>query len=276
MFSGLVTNPAYAGSRDALNVTGIYRHQWTGFEGAPRTQSLFFHSPTLNPKNNYGFSVVHDRLGVSQHTMLYGVYAYRIPLENGRRIAFGLQGGLSMLRDNWTSIVTDQPDDEVFLADSPTFLVPRFGAGIYYDTQRWYLGLSAPFLLDYKNSDYEIYTENSLNYRPFLLSTGFLIRLNPDLMLKPSILAKYLPGSPFQVDLNLNLIVKDAFWIGASYRSRDSFIAMLEYQINQQLRIGYSYDYSISNLRRYNSGSHEIMLRYEFGYKIKAMSPRYF
>lgn len=276
MFSGLVTNPAYAGSRDALSVTGIYRKQWVGFDAAPQTQSLFFHSPTLNSKNNYGLSLVHDRLGVSQHTMVYGVYAYRIPLEKGRRLAFGLQGGVSMLKDKWTNIVTEQQGDDVFSADSPTFLVPRFGAGVYYDSERWYMGLSAPFLLDYKNSDYRLYTENSHNYRPFLLSTGFLIRLNPDLLLKPSLLAKYLPNSPLQADINLNLIIKDAFWIGASYRSRDAIVGLLEYQVNRQLRFGYAYDYSITDLRRFNSGSHEIMVRYEFGYQIKAMSPRYF
>lgn len=276
MFSGLVINPAYAGSRDALSVTGIFRNQWTGFEGAPKTQSLFFHSPTLNVKHNYGVNLVHDRLGVSQHTMLYGVYAYRIPFDNGGRLAFGLQGGVSLLNDKWTNIVTEQSNDDVFSADSPTFLVPRFGAGIYYDTQRWFLGVSAPFLLDYKNSDYKLYTENSLNYRPFLLSTGFLIRLNPDLLLKPSLLVKYLPGSPVQADINLNLIIKDALWLGASYRSQDAVIGLIEYQINRQFRIGYAYDYSLTDLRQFNSGSHEIMIRYEFGYQIKAMSPRYF
>ena len=276
MFSGLVINPAYAGSRDALSVTGIYRNQWTGFEGAPKTQSLFFHSPTLKSKNNYGLSIVHDRLGVSQHTMVYGVYAYRIPFDNGGRLAFGLQGGVSLLKDKWSSIVTEQSNDDVFSADSPTFLVPRFGAGVYYDHERWYIGLSAPFLLDYKNSDYRLYTENSLNFRPFMLSTGFLARLNPDLFLRPSVLVKYLPNSPVQVDLNLNLIVKESFWIGASYRSQDALIGLIEYQINRQLRIGYAYDYSLTDIQRFNSGSHELMIRYEFGYKIKAMSPRYF
>lgn len=276
MFSGTVINPAYTGSRDVLSATAIYRHQWTGFEGAPRTQSIFFHTPTLNPKNNFGFNVVHDQLGVSQHTMIYASYAYRLKISKEGRLAFGIQGGLSLLKDKWTNLVTDEQGDEVFGADSPTFTVPRVGTGIYYDHKRWYMGLSMPFLLDYKNSDYRIYTEQSLNYKPVLLSAGVLTRLNPDLLLKPSFLVKYLPESPLQVDLNLNLIIKNVFWIGGSYRSQDAVVALFEYQLNPQLRFGYAYDYSLTELRKVNSGSHEIMLRYEFGYKLKAMSPRYF
>lgn len=276
MFNGLVINPAYTGSRDVLSLTGVYRHQWSGLEGAPRTQSIFLHSPLKNPKNNVGFMVVGDRIGVSNHTTIQCTYAYRIAGDGGGRLSFGMQGGVSLLRDNWSSIVTDEPDDNVFLADSPTFLVPRVGAGAYYDRPRWYIGISSPFLLDYKNSDYKLYVAKSINHRPALLTGGFLIRLNPDLLMKPSFLVKYIKGSPVETDINVNLIVKDVFWVGASYRTGDAIIAMLEYQISPQFRIGYAYDYSITPLQRFNGGSHEFMLRYEFGYKLKAMSPRYF
>ena len=109
-----------------------------------------------------------------------------------------------------------------------------------------------------------------------MLTAGFLIRLNPDLLLKPSVLVKYLRNSPVEADINANLIIKDAFWIGASYRTGDAVVGMLEYQINPQFRIGYAFDYSITELQKYHNGSHEFMLRYEFGYKVKAMSPRYF
>lgn len=276
MFNGLVINPAYTGSRDALSLTALYRHQWAGFNGAPRTQSFFLHTPLKNQKSNFGGYVVHDRLGVSNHTMLYGTYAYRLDMEENGRLAFGLQGGFSLIQDRWTQITTDEAGDEAFMADSPTFIVPRFGTGIYYDTRRWYLGLSAPFLLDIKNSDYQLYTKNSLNYRPILLSGGLIIKLNPELMLRPTFLMKFIQESPAQFDLNMNLVIRDALWIGASYRTGDAIVALLEYQINPQFRIGYSFDYSLSELRNFNSGSHEFMLRYEFGYKMKAMSPRYF
>ena len=276
MFNGMIINPAYTGSRDALSATALYRHQWAGFQGAPRTQSFFLHSPLKNPTNNFGLAIINDRLGVSNHTQVYGTYAYRLDFEEKGRLSFGLQGGFSILKDRWSEVSTDQQGDNVFLADSPTFAVPRFGAGIYYDHRKWYLGAALPYLLDVKNSDYRLYTENSLQYRPLLVSGGVLIRLNPEVFLRPTFLVKYLPESPTEVDINLNLILKESIWIGASYRTGDAVVALLEYQINTQLRIGYAYDYSITDLRNYNSGSHEIMLRYEFGYRIKAMSPRYF
>lgn len=277
MFNGLVINPAYTGSRDVLSLTGLYRHQWAGFSGAPRTQSFMAHTPFKNPRNNVGLMAIHDRLGVSTHTMVNGTYAYRIDFgERKGRLAFGLQGGVSMIQDRWSEILTDEGNDDVFAADSPTFIVPRVGFGIYYDTRKWYVGVSTPFLLNYKNSDYQLYVRNSINYRPYMATAGFLLRLNPDLMLKPSVLFKYLQNSPAEFDINANLIIKDAFWIGLSYRTGDAMVGLLEYQINPQLRIGYAYDYSITRLRNFNSGSHEIMLRYEFGYRVKAMSPRYF
>jgi len=276
MFNGMVINPAYTGSRDALSVTALYRHQWAGFEGAPRTQSIFLHSPLKNPKNNFGAAIIHDRLGVSNHTLAYGTYAYRIDFEEKGRLSFGLQAGVSILKDQWSQVVTDQSGDDVFAADSPTFMVPRFGTGVYYDTRKWYLGVAAPFLLDLKNSDYRLYTENSLSYRPLLISGGMLFRLNPELFLRPTFLVKYLPESPTSVDLNLNMVIKEDLWIGASYRMGDAVVALLEYQINPQFRVGYSYDYSITDLQKYNNGSHEFMIRYEFGYQLKTMSPRYF
>jgi type IX secretion system PorP/SprF family membrane protein len=209
--------------------------------------------------------------------MIYGMYAYRIDFgEKAGRLAFGLQGGISLLQDRWTEIVTDQSNDDVFSANSPTFLVPRVGFGVYYDSRRWYLGASAPFLLDYKTSDYTQYVARSFRYRPYMLTGGVLIRLNPDLLLKPSFLVKYLKNSPLEADFNVNLIIKEAFWTGLSYRTGDAIVAMLEFQINPQFRLGYAFDYSITDLQKYHNGSHEILLRYEFGYKLKTMSPRYF
>jgi len=277
MFNQLVINPAYTGSRDVLSLTALYRHQWAGLGGAPRTQSIFFHSPLPNPRNNFGFALVHDRLGVSYHSSLNFTYAYRIDFgENRGRLAFGLQGGLSLIQDRWTDVTTDQTGDYVFGANSPTFLVPRAGFGIFYDTHRWYVGASVPYLLDYRNSDYTNYVSKSMNYKPLMLSGGLLIRFNPDLLLRPSFLFKYIKGSQPQVDLNANLIIKDALWVGASYRTGDAMVGILEYQLNPQLKIGYSYDYSLTALQKFNNGSHEIMLRYEFGYLVKTMSPRYF
>ncbi|HHG84427.1 MAG TPA: type IX secretion system membrane protein PorP/SprF [Bacteroidetes bacterium] len=277
MFNGLVLNPAYAGSRDVLSVTGFYRNQWTGFQGAPKSQSFTAHSPLKSEHNNLGLTLAHDQLGVSSHTMLNGSYAYRIDLgQKTGRLAFGIQGGISLLQDRWTEITTDQPGDAVFQANSPTFVVPRVGFGVLYDTRNWFLGASAPFLLDYKGKDYALYVNNSFQFRPYLVTGGWAIRLNPDLVIRPSFLFKYLKHAPEQIDLNANLIIRKSLWLGLSYRSGDALIGMVEFQLTPQLRLGYAYDYSVTELQKYNNGSHEFMLRYEFGYRIKAMSPRYF
>lgn len=277
MFNQLIINPAYTGSRDALSLSGLFRRQWVGLNNAPQTESFYLHSPLPNPKNNFGFNLLHDKIGVTNNISINGSYAYRIDFGEDRgRLAFGLQGGLSLIQNKFSQVVTDQPGDVVFAADSPTFKVPRMGFGVYFDKRTWYLGASAPFLLSYENAQYKNATQNSIYYKPYMLMGGFLIRLNPDLLLRPSILMKYIAPNDFQLDLNANLIIKEALWLGASFRSRDGFVGMIEYQLNPQLRFGYAFDYSLTPLQNYNHGSHEFMLRYEFGYQIKAMSPRYF
>ena len=181
MFNQLIVNPAYAGSRDVLSMSGLFRKQWLGLNGAPQTASFYFHSPLPNAKNNLGFSLVHDKIGVTNHIALNGNYAYRIDFGEDRgRLAFGLQGGLSLVQSKFSTIVTDAPGDVVFGADSPTFKIPRLGFGIYYDTRRWYLGASAPFLLSYENDLYKSYNQNSIYYKPYMLMGGVLIRLNPE------------------------------------------------------------------------------------------------
>ena len=277
MFNQLIVNPAYTGSRDALSVTGLFRRQWVGLNGAPRTESFYLHTPLPNSKNNFGFNLVHDRIGVTNNVSINGSYAYRIDFGEDRgRLAFGLQGGVSLIQSKFSQVVTDVPGDDVFGADSPTFRVPRVGFGVYFDTRTWYVGASAPFLISYENDAYKSYNQNSIYHKPYMLMGGFLVPINPDLLLRPSVLTKYIAGSGFQFDLNANLIIKDALWLGGSYRSRDGLVGMIEYQLNPQLRFGYAYDYNLTPLQNYNHGSHEFMIRYEFGYEIKAMSPRYF
>lgn len=276
MFNQMVINPAYTGSRDVLSATALYRHQWAGMKGAPRTQSFFLHSPLPNPRNNFGLSFVLDRLGVSYRNSFALSYAYRFQLGKGR-LAFGLQGGVSTLQNRFQDVLTDNPGDQVFQNSSSTLLLPGVGFGAYYDSKRWYAGISAPQLLEYRNAGFQVFMQDdSAAYKPAMLAAGCLIRLNPDLLMRPSILVKYIQGSPVQMDINANLIIKDALWIGASYRTGDAVVGMLEYQLNPQLRFGYAFDYALTDLQRYNNGSHEFMLRYEFGYQVKTMSPRYF
>ncbi len=276
MFNQMVINPAYTGSRDVLSTTALYRHQWAGLKGAPRTQSFYLHTPLPNQHNNFGLSLVLDKVGVSYSNALNLSYAYRFDLGKGR-LAFGLQGGLTTLQNRYNEVQTDVPGDVVFQDRTKPILIPGLGFGCYYDTKRFYLGISTPYLLEYKNAEFQVFMNTTTHYyKPAMLATGFLIRLNPDLLLRPSALVKVIPHSPVEVDINANLIIKDQLWIGASYRTGDALVGMLEYQISPQFRLGYSYDYSVTDLQKYNNGSHEFMLRYEFGYRVKTMSPRYF
>jgi type IX secretion system PorP/SprF family membrane protein len=280
MHNQLVINPAYTGSRDVLSATCLFRQQWLGIKGAPGTQAFYFHSPLPNPRNNFGFSLVLDHLGVTYRNAFNVSYAYRIDMgEEKGRLAFGIQGGVATLQNRFSRVTTDQPGDNVFQGDTPPILVPGVGFGAYYDTRRWYVGLSMPYLLEYHNDAFNLFIQNNdsiASSRPMLLATGGLIRINPHVALRPAVLMKFVPGSPLQFDLNAHVIFKDQVWVGASYRTDDAMVALLGFQINRQFKLGYSYDLSLSKLRQFTTGSHEVMLRYEFGYRMKTMSPRYF
>ncbi len=279
MHNQAVINPAYTGSRDVLSATLLFRQQWLGIEGAPSTQAFYLHSPLRNPRNNFGMNVVLDRLGVTFRNAINLSYAYRIDLgERKGRLAFGLQGGIASLQNRFRDVVTDQSNDQVFGYNTPSILVPAVGFGAYYDTRRWYLGISVPYLLEYHNSAFDLFVQNNNlgSSRPTLLATGCLIRLNPDVLLRPSVMAKFVPNSPVQFDLNAHLILKNQVWLGASYRTGDAIVGLIGCQINPQFKIGYSYDAALTPLRKFTSGSHELMVRYEFGYRVKVMSPRYF
>ena len=276
MFNHLVINPAYAGSRDALTFSGTSRYQWVGFEGAPNTFTFSAHSPLKDSKSNVGLMAFNDRIAVTSITGVHGYYAFRMQLSEKSRLAFGLQGGLNMRRDKWSTLVRNDMDDTEVDSDSPVILEPRAGFGVYFDTERFYFGVSTPQLLRYPTSTWNAYNGNGINYNSYFASGGGIITLNPYLKIKPSFLVKYINRSPLQIDLNTNLIYKDKFWFGLSYRSQESIVGLFEAQLNEQLRLGYAYDYLLNPLAPFSSGSHEIFIRYELNWGIESTHPRYF
>lgn len=276
MFNTLPINPAYTGSRDALSISALARLQWVGFTGAPSTQTLNFHTPLKDRKNNIGLIVFNDKLGVTYNTGIFGTYAFRFEVSQKARLAFGLQGGISMYQDRWSQLSLTDVNDPNFAADSPVFLIPRAGFGIYLDHPRYYIGFSTPQLFRYENPALSMYNTNSLLYDHYFLSGGYLFKFNPDIKFRPTALVRYIKNSPVQYDINATMIFRDKVWVGASYRSEAAIVGMVELQLNKQFRIGYSFDHAITSLSKYNSGSHELFIRYEFGYGVRAMSPRYF
>lgn len=266
MFNGLLINPAYAGSADVLSATAVYRNQWVGFNGAPKTGTFSLHTPLINKKLNVGLIFITDQYGITTQNVINGVFAYRLFFKKSS-LSFGLQAGINFTRNNWNTIQTTTPGDVVFTNQYSQQNIPQAGFGIYYKAQKFYAGFSSPELLS-------IGLANTV-YRSALLTAGYLINVSDDVKIKPSVLVKYIKNSPVEVDINTNVYFK-AFGIGYSYRTNDAMVFLATCQINKQFSVGYSYDYTTSHLKTFVRGSHEIMLKYDFGYKIKPQSPRYF
>ncbi|MHB1177157.1 MAG: PorP/SprF family type IX secretion system membrane protein [Daejeonella sp.] len=279
-FNTLAINPAYAGSRDLVCATALLRSQWVGVEGAPKTQTISLDMPLMNKKLGLGVQVFNDKVGVTNLRGGFISGSYRIFLENST-LAFGLQGGASQLKADLNSVDLGNPNtDQAFLQNNNEIFI-NFGTGIYFNTSNFYLGISVPQLLKNKlnNNNITAGTNGAVNrqYVHLFAASGYVIELDQDFKIVPSVLFKAIQGAPVQVDLNAIFWIKDIFSVGAQYRSSTSVAAIMEVQVSNQIRVGYSYDRTITRLANFKSGSHEIMLRYEFGSQYnRVLSPRYF
>ena len=287
MFNTLTVNPAYAGSRDALTVTGLYRNQWVGFKGAPFTQTLSVHSPVLNNKLGLGLTLVNDRIGPTNNTSVFADFAYRIPLGKSKKakLALGIKGGLDIKQFRLSEVALRNESDPEFTTYNNK-LLPNVGFGIYYSTDNFYLGAAVPKILENyydKNRDGKETADNSRQRRHYNFIMGAVFKLSKSLKLKPTMLVKVLESAPPTLDLTASLLIKDVVWTGLAFRtaskSIDAVSLLLGVNITKQFAVGYSFDYSITNESfKHNWGSHELMLRYDFIFKkrIKIKSPRYF
>ena len=266
MFNGLLLNPAYAGSNNVLSATAVNRNQWVGFDGAPKTSTFSLHTPLKNKKINVGITFISDRFGITTQNKINAVYAYRLFFKKSS-LSFGLQAGVNFIRNNWNTIQTTTPGDQVFTGQYSQQNIPQTGFGIYYKSTRFYAGVSSPDLLS-------IGLASSV-YKSLLFTSGYLFNLSENIKLKPSVLVRYIKGSPTEVDLNTNIYFK-GLGVGYSYRTNDAMVFLISYTINNQFSVGYSYDLVTSQLGTFVKGSHEIMLKYEFAYKVNPLSPRYF
>jgi type IX secretion system PorP/SprF family membrane protein len=273
----LTINPAYAGNRGALNIAAFYRKQWVGITGSPETMTLAADAPFLDSKLGLGLIITNDKLGVTKETQIQTTYSYKINMDKGN-LSFGLGAGLITTNTAWSSLVVIDPGDELYLADSPVFVVPDFSFGTYYTYKNYFAGLSVPKLLSYKfNFDKNKYT---IKFDPgqsyYLFNTGYLFTLSPKLKFFPSTLITYSPGEKILYDLNAHFNYIDRLWVGASYKNKRSLSALLQFAVNNQFRVAYTYDFDFGSLGRYSNGSHEIMLRYEFKYKVDVVNPLVF
>jgi type IX secretion system PorP/SprF family membrane protein len=270
-------NPAYAGNRGVLNIAAFYRRQWVGITGSPQTMTLAADAPAFNSRLGLGLMIVNDKIGVTRETRFMTSYAYRIGMGNGD-LSLGLGAGLLATNTAWSDLVVLDPGDEYYLIDSRVFIVPDFSFGAYYSNQNYFAGFSIPKLLGYKfdfdRNKYSLRVEPN-NY-VYLFHTGYMFSLNQKTKFFPSALVSFSPGEKILYDINAHFSMFDRLWLGASYRSNRSVAGLVQFAVNNQFKIAYSYDFDFGTLGSYSNGSHEIMLRYEFRYKVDVVNPLIF
>ncbi|MEO8146397.1 MAG: type IX secretion system membrane protein PorP/SprF [Bacteroidia bacterium] len=280
MFNELFINPAYAGARENLSVNMLVRDQWAGIDGAPKTQTFTIHAPVSNRKIGLGFAVMNETIGVTHRLVLNGDFAYRILMDNAT-FALGLQGGVTNYQEKFSELKTTTGYDNQFTYNSEKLWLPNAGFGMYYYTNKFYAGLSIPRLIENKvdvtTSTTTVKNVGNVKDWHYYIATGYVFNLNDNIKFKPSIMIKTVQGAPIELDADALFIFNDLFWIGGAYRTGDAVAAIIGLQINRQLRIGYSYDYTLTGLQDYNSGSHEFTLGYDFSFdKNRIITPRYF
>jgi type IX secretion system PorP/SprF family membrane protein len=277
MYNTLWLNPAYAGTRDAFTITAIHRSQWVGFEGAPIDQTLTMHSPILKGKMGVGLSVLNDKIGPTKSTFLALDLDYQIKINSKSKLSFGLKGLVNFYSVNLNKSILENQNDNAF-SENINRILPNSGAGIYYYRERFYAGISVPKLMENKIKSSSL-NAVSKEQRHYFFIMGTVFNLSKDVRLKPTCFIKATEIAPIEGDVTANFIIKDKFTLGAMYRTGDGFGLLLGYNFTEQFIVGYSFDWSMVNTtRKYNSGSHEIMLRYDLISKSKSKikSPRFF
>ncbi|GBF18491.1 MULTISPECIES: PorP/SprF family type IX secretion system membrane protein [Arenibacter] len=274
-YNTMTVNPGYTGSRGHLTILSLYRSQWAGIEGAPSTITFGIESP-IGLFDGLGISIVHDQLGPSQETYIDGNYAHNLILNRrGDRLALGLKAGIKFLSLDWSKGRYREPE-AIFNENINSEVLPSIGAGIFYYTNKYYIGVSTPNILTGKHYDAIAESEASDLVHLYLIG-GYVFDLTPDLKFKPSFFVKNVIGGAVSIDTSLNFLTYETLNLGVNYRLEDSLSALIGFQISTKMNMGYAFDYSINELNNYNSGTHEIFFRYQLISKDKKLkSPRFF
>lgn len=278
IFNEAFINPAYTGSQDALAINASYRNQWVGIEGAPVTTTLVAHAPAFQKKLGIGITAFNESIGVLKTTAGFVNLSYRIIMPKST-LSFGLLGGMQSVREDFTKVKTIQDMDAQFMYNTPRVMSPNFGFGIYYYTHKLYAGLSVPRLMQTAYDTDSSKVLNKIDQRAFTYyaALGYVFDANENIIWKPYVMTKIIQGAPLQADLALTVLFNKVLWLGASYRTDHTLSGIVGIQFTPQFKLTYSYDYSFSDLQKYNSGSHEIQLSYIFSFnKEKIITPRLF
>lgn len=275
MYNTINVNPAYAGSRGVMSIFGLHRTQWVGLDGAPVTNAFSVNSPIENTNLGVGLSFVNDRIGPTVENTISTDLSYTIPVSETYKLSFGIKGTANLFSFDRDKLNIQNQADPLLQSLSNNFS-PNVGAGVYFHSDKSYLGLSVPNFFQtkrYNDNDYAVYKERMNAY----LIGGYVFDLSPNLKFKPAFLGKMVQGAPLQLDVSGNFLINDKFVLGAAWRWSAAASLMAGFQVSDGLYIGYGYDLETTKLANYNSGSHEIFLRYElFKRQDRIVSPRFF
>ena len=275
MYNTISVNPAYAGSRNVLSVLALHRSQWIGFEGAPKTSTFSINTPIPETNLGLGISAISDRIGPTEQTTLSGDISYTILLNEKTKLSFGAKGTASFFSFDQYKVTPFQANDPKWRSLSSN-VSPNFGVGLFLHSDQYYLGLSVPNLMEssfYNDNDIAINSQS----RNYYFIGGYVFDVSNSIKFKPAVVSKIVTGAPLQLDLSGNAMFMNKFVLGAAYRWAAAASGLAGFQVNDALFIGYSYDFDTTSLSRYNYGSHEVFIRYEFVYKKdKLVSPRFF
>lgn len=283
MYNPVVINPAYAGNRGVMSITGLHRSQWLGLDGAPRTQSFSIHSPIGESKVGLGLSIVNDALGPQQETYIGGDFSYTINTSDEGKLSFGLKAGGHILDVDFRQLNLFDPTDANFAQNIDNKFSPLVGVGVYYHTDNFYAGLSVPNLIETNHFDEgnepgssSSLAEENIHYYGIM---GYTFDISDDLKFKPSTLIKMVQGAPLEVDFTANFLVFEKLHLGAAYRWSAALSGLVGFQATDSMLIGLAYDRETTDLGNqvYNDGSFEVFLRFElFNQYDRMLTPRFF
>ena len=277
MYNTVNINPAYAGQRGVLSIFGLHRTQWVGLDGAPTTNTFAIHSPINNSNVGLGLSFINNRIGPVDDNSISADFSYTIQASDAYQLSFGLKATANLLNVDYTKLNIYDPSDPSFQNNIDNQFSPNIGAGVYLHSENTYIGLSVPNFLETKHYKGDVNYSVARERMHYYFIAGHVFDLNPTLKFKPSLLTKMVQGAPLQVDLSANFLINDKFTLGAAYRWNAALSAMAGFQITEGLFVGYAYDAETTKLANYNSGSHEVFLRFElFRNYNRIITPRFF
>jgi len=276
MYNTLTVNPGYTGSVGYPDAVLLHRSQWVGIDGAPTTQSFTIHSPALHEGVGLGLSAINDRLGPANEVYVDGNFSYTLPVGPEAKLAFGLKAGLNVLNIDWSKGRAYQEGDPLLNTNINNEISPLIGAGLYYYTDNWYAGVSVPNFI--RSDHYDDVLETAISDRlHYYVIGGYVFSFSDNFKFKPAVLGKIVSGAPVTIDASANFLLYEKLTLGAAYRWNDAISALAGFQISKDIWLGYSYDYSTTELSKYNDGSHEIILRFQLVPKAtRIKSPRFF